>query len=1039
MGAWLLPLMLHLSCCCFFISANSQTNATACSQNDLDSLHGFLRGLSSPVNSWSLNSSACCAWAGVVCGNASSSTGTRVVGLDLFNMSLKGAVSDSLAGLDQLRTLNLSSNSLGGPVPARLFQLPRLEQLDLSMNDLSGSVPSDADLPSIRAFNISGNLFNGSHPVLPGSQNLTSFDVSCNLFTGSIGTSICSSSPGVEVLSFSVNLFTGDFPTGFGNCSFLTELAVDMNMITGELPEDLFKLSAITTLFIQDNQLSGVLSPRIGNLSNLARVDISLNSFSGAIPDVFGSFKHLESFSAQSNEFSGRLPPSLCNMSTIKLLSLRNNSLSGRISLNFGVMASLCSLDLSWNSFSGRVPDEISLSSGLKMLNLGNNNLTGEIPSSLSSLVSLSYLSLSKNDLSNISSALAILQHCPSLTNLVLTKNFLSGENMPFRGIDGFRNLEVLVIPNCGLRGTMPQWLASCSKLMVLDLSWNRLGGPVPSWVGSFDHLFYLDLSNNSLTGGIPGSLTQMKGLVSFDSSFPAAAASIEDFPFFIRRNNSAKGLQYKKVSSFPPSLILCSNMLVGPVPPGFGNLKMLHVLDLSKNRLSGAIPEELSSMSSLETLDLSYNNLTGAIPSSLTHLNFLSNFNVAYNDLVGSIPSGGQFSTFAAASFEGNPGLCNSSSPSACGPGVPVQLVGRWRKNRGVILGMAFGIGLGTALLIGTAYLVVSRSHSKIQEAKDTASANGDHLQSAGSRLVLLFHNKDNKEISIGDILRGTGNFDETNIVGCGGFGLVYRATLCDGRKVAIKRLSGDFGQMEREFQAEIEALSRAQHQNLVLLQGYCRIRNDRLLIYSYMENGSLDYWLHERLEGGSTLDWGTRLRIAQGSARGLAYLHQSCQPHILHRDIKSSNILLDENFEAHLADFGLARLVTPYDTHVTTDLVGTLGYIPPEYGQSSVATFKGDVYSFGVVLLELLTGRRPVDMSKPKCSRDLISWVVQMRKERREAEVFDPFIYDKEHDEPMKKILDIACLCMSDSPKLRPLTHQLVAWLDGISLLDG
>jgi len=201
-------------------------------------------------------------------------------------------------------------------------------------------------------------------------------------------------------------------------------------------------------------------------------------------------------------------------------------------------------------------------------------------------------------------------------------------------------------------------------------------------------------------------------------------------------------------------------------------------------------------------------------------------------------------------------------------------------------------------------------------------------------------------------------------------------------------------------------------------------------------MENGSLDYWLHEKPDGPSSLDWDTRLQIAQGAARGLAYLHQSCEPHILHRDIKSSNILLDQNFEAHLADFGLARLILPYDTHVTTDLVGTLGYIPPEYGQASVATYKGDVYSFGVVLLELLTGKRPMDMCRPKGSRDLISWVLQMKREKRESEVFDPFVYDKQHSEEMLRVLEIACLCLCECPKLRPSTQQLVSRLDNIDL---
>ncbi|CAL9756211.1 unnamed protein product [Musa acuminata subsp. burmannicoides] len=241
----------------------------------------------------------------------------------------------------------------------------------------------------------------------------------------------------------------------------------------------------------------------------------------------------------------------------------------------------------------------------------------------------------------------------------------------------------------------------------------------------------------------------------------------------------------------------------------------------------------------------------------------------------------------------------------------------------------------------------------------------------------------------------------------------------------------------MEREFQAEVETLSRAQHRNLVLLQGYCKFGSDRLLIYSYMENGSLDYWLHEKHEGSSMLERGRRLRIALGAARGLAYLHESCEPHILHRDIKSSNILLDEDFDAHLADFGLARLILPTETHVTTDLVGTLGYIPPEYGQSPVATFKGDVYSFGVVLLELLTGRRPVDMCQPKGCREVVSLVLQKKKDRREAEVFDRCMFDSDGDNSQTlRMLEIACLCVNESPKLRPSTNQLVAWLEEICL---
>ncbi|CAI0441090.1 unnamed protein product [Linum tenue] len=190
-------------------------------------------------------------------------------------------------------------------------------------------------------------------------------------------------------------------------------------------------------------------------------------------------------------------------------------------------------------------------------------------------------------------------------------------------------------------------------------------------------------------------------------------------------------------------------------------------------------------------------------------------------------------------------------------------------------------------------------------------------------------------------------------------------------------------------------------------------------------MENGSLDYWLHECVDESSVLQWDTRLKIARGAAKGLAYLHKVCEPHIVHRDVKSSNILLDDDFEAHLADFGLSRLLRPYDTHVTTDLVGTLGYIPPD-----------DVYSFGVVLLELLTSRRPVEVCKGKNCRDLVSWVFQMKFEKRESEVIASSIWDKNKEKELLGMLEIACRCLDRDPRRRPSIDEVVSCLDGIGM---
>ncbi|KAJ1695872.1 hypothetical protein LUZ63_012570 [Rhynchospora breviuscula] len=1019
-----------------------------CNSDDLSSLQSFYSGLESKaVLDWRFNdsSSNCCDWIGVNCDSLNPVFGSRVIGLVLSNKSLKGFLNDSFTRFDQLKYINLSYNSLSGSVPLSLLQLPRLESLDLSSNLFSGALSPSLNLPAIQIFNISFNRFNGSLPILRDSPNLQEFDITDNLFYGNIVSDMCNYLGTVRVLRFSMNKLLGDFPAGFGNCTGLNELSIYMNGLTGTLPDDLFNLSNLTKLYLQWNTLTGALSPKISNLFNLVEIDLSANNFSGTIPDVFDNLNKLESFVASSNKFSGRLPPSLSNCSTLKVLTLRNNSLVGEINLDFSSLSGLITLDLGSNRFNGAIPINLPQCKQMKTLNLARNILVGEIPFSFVNFTSISYLSLTGNKFSNLTLALQILQKLPNLTTLVLTNNFHGGETMPSDGIDGFSNIEVFVIANCGLEGSIPLWLAKFNKLNVLDISWNHLTGTVPPWLGNLDHLFYLDISNNSLTGEIPASLTHMKSLIL--SSYSAKErAPMGELPFFVKRNSTGNGLQYNQVGSFPPSLILSLNKLVGSIPPGFGNLTRLLVLDLSCNKLIGTIPNDLSGMSSLETLDLSHNDLTGSIPASFTKLNFLSKFDVAYNNLTGEIPTGGQFGSFPADYFEGNPGLCGSHF-NQCRQvnATPESDYTRKHKNKGVIIGPVIGIGIGAVTFVAIFFLVVPKIKSRAQERNSKAVANAEDSSSenGASSLVLLFQNKDaNKELTIEDIIKSTNNFDQGFIVGCGGFGLVYKGTLPNGRRVAIKRLSGDFCQIEREFQAEVETLSRVQHENLVLLEGYCKVGTDRLLIYSFMENGSLDYWLHEKPDGPVQLDWSKRLHIARGAARGLCYLHQSCDPHILHRDIKSSNILLDSSFNAHLADFGLARLILPYDTHVTTDVVGTLGYIPPEYGQSPLATFKGDVYSFGVVLLELITGRRPVDMCRPKGSRDVVSWVVQMKAEGRKEEVFDENITSDRGKfgscEQAAKMLEIACLCVTESPKLRPLAYQLVVWLDEIGA-DG
>ncbi|KZV18638.1 hypothetical protein F511_03532 [Dorcoceras hygrometricum] len=290
-------------------------------------------------------------------------------------------------------------------------------------------------------------------------------------------------------------------------------------------------------------------------------------------------------------------------------------------------------------------------------------------------------------------------------------------------------------------------------------------------------------------------------------------------------------------------------------------------------------------------------------------------------------------------------------------------------------------------------------------------------------------------------ELVEATNGFSDQNLLGEGGFGCVYKGQLADGREVAVKQLKIDGRQGEREFKSEVEIISRIHHRHLVSLVGYCISEDRRLLVYEYVPNNTLHF--HLRGRGRPAMSWATRVKIAVGAARGIAYLHEDCHPRIIHRDIKSSNILLDENFEARVSDFGLAKLAMDANSHITTRVMGTFGYMAPEYASSGKLTEKSDVYSFGVVLLELISGRKPVDTSQPVGEESLVEWARPLLSHALETQEFeglvDPRLKDNYVDREMFRMIEAAAACVRHSAAKRPKMGQIVRAFDGVDLSNG
>ncbi|KAG2632714.1 hypothetical protein PVAP13_2NG105300 [Panicum virgatum] len=281
-------------------------------------------------------------------------------------------------------------------------------------------------------------------------------------------------------------------------------------------------------------------------------------------------------------------------------------------------------------------------------------------------------------------------------------------------------------------------------------------------------------------------------------------------------------------------------------------------------------------------------------------------------------------------------------------------------------------------------------------------------------------------------DLEHATNRFSKENVIGEGGYGVVYRGRLINGTDVAIKKLLNNIGQAEKEFRVEVEAIGHVRHKNLVRLLGYCVEGIHRMLVYECVNNGNLEQWLHGAMRQHGVLTWEARMKVVLGIAKALAYLHEAIEPKVVHRDIKSSNILIDEEFNGKLSDFGLAKLLGAGKSHITTRVMGTFGYVAPEYANTGLLNERSDVYSFGVLLLEAVTGRDPVDYGRPANEVHLVEWLKMMVGRRRAEEVVDPDMELKPATRALKRALLVALRCVDPDAEKRPTMGQVVRMLE-------